>query len=101
MLFRSKEETNALQEPMEEEISETGSSLDEKEEESDDQEEEEWNYPCLPSDESNSLTHTLFDFPPCLPKEDECYIDNCDGPIDSFEICLFDEIDTCYTSILL
>ena len=35
-----KEETNALQEPMEEEIAETGSSLDEKEEESDDQKEE-------------------------------------------------------------
>jgi hypothetical protein len=35
------EETNALQDPMEEEIAETGSSLDEKEEESDDQEEEE------------------------------------------------------------
>jgi hypothetical protein len=33
------EETNALQEPMEEEIAETGSSLDGKEEESDDQEE--------------------------------------------------------------
>jgi hypothetical protein len=38
------EETNALKEPMEEEIVETGSSLDEKEEESDDQEEEEWSY---------------------------------------------------------
>ena len=92
-----KEETNALQEPMEEEIAETGSSLDEKEEESDDQEEEEWNYPCLPSDESNSLTHTLFDCPPCLPKEDECYIDECDDPIDSFEISLFDEIAACDT----
>ena len=70
-----KEESNALQEPMEEEISKTGSSLDEKEEESDDQKEEEWSsYPCLPSNESNSLTHTisyLFDCPPCLPKEDE------------------------------
>jgi hypothetical protein len=31
-----------LQEPMEEEIAEPRSSLDEKEEESDDQEEEEW-----------------------------------------------------------
>jgi hypothetical protein len=41
------EETNALKEPMEEEIAETRSSLDEKEEESDDQEEEEWSYPCL------------------------------------------------------
>jgi hypothetical protein len=35
------EETNALKDPMEEEIAETESSLDEKEEESDDQEEEE------------------------------------------------------------
>ena len=93
-----KEETNALQEPMEEEIAETGSSLDEKEEESDDQKEEEWSsYPSLPSNESNSLTHTLFDCPPCLPKEDECYIDECDDPIDSFEISLSDEIDACYT----
>ena len=33
-------ETNALREPMKEEISEIGSSLDEKEEESDEQEEE-------------------------------------------------------------
>ena len=87
------EETNALQEPMEEEIAVIGSSLDEKEEESDDQEEEEWRYPCLPPNESNSLTHTLFDCPPLLLKEDECYIDNCDDPIDSFEISLFDEID--------
>ena len=68
-----KEETNALQEPMEEEIVETRSSLDEKEE-------QEWRYPCLPTNKSNSLTHTLFDCPPCLPKEDECYIDNFDDP---------------------
>jgi hypothetical protein len=68
------EETNALKEPMEEEIAKTGSSLDEKEEESDDQEEEEWGYPCLPSNKSNSLTNTLFDRPPCLTKEDECDI---------------------------
>jgi hypothetical protein len=55
--------------------------LDEKEEESDDQEEEEWScYPYLPPNKSNSLTNTLFDLPPCLPKEDECYIDNCDDP---------------------
>jgi hypothetical protein len=92
------EETNALQEPMEEEIAETGSSLDEKEEDSDDQEEEEWSsYPCLPPNKSNSLNNTVFDRHPCLPKEDECYIDNCDDSIDSFEISLFDEIDTCYT----
>src|SRR3954465_13677565 len=67
---------------MEEEIVEPGSSLDEKEEESDEQKEEEWiSYPCLPSNESNSLSLTLFDCPPCLPKEDECYV-----LVDSFEI---------------
>jgi hypothetical protein len=65
------EETNALKEPMKEEI---GSSLDEKEKESDDQEEEEWSYPCLPPNKSNSLTNTLFDHPPCLTKEGECEI---------------------------
>ena len=68
---------NALQEPIEEEDAETESSLDEKEEESDDQEEEEWSYPCLPL--SNSLTHTVFD--------------DCDDPIASFGISLFDEVD--------
>src|SRR3954452_13093318 len=67
---------------MEEEIVKTGSSLYENEEESDEQKEEEWIiYPCLPSNESNSLPLTLFDCPPCLPKEDECYI-----PVDPFEI---------------
>ena len=82
-----KEETNALQEPMEKEIAEIESSLDEKEVESDEQKEEEWSsYPCLPSNEGNSLTLTLFDCPPCLPKEDECHIDECDDPINSFEI---------------
>jgi hypothetical protein len=96
--FSPKEENNALQEPMEEEIAETGSSLDEKEEESDEQKEEEWiSYPWLPSNESNSLTHTLFDCPPCLPKGGECYIDDCYDPMDSFEISLFDETDACYT----
>ena len=65
---------------MEEEIAEPESSLDEKEEESDGQKEEEWIYPCLPSNESNSLSLTLFDCPPCLPKEDECHV-----PEDSFE----------------
>ena len=64
---------------MEEEIVETGSSLDENEE-SDEQEEEEWSsYPFLPSNESNYLTYTLFDSPPSLQKENECY-----DPIDSF-----------------
>ena len=57
-----KGETNALQEPMEDEIAETEISLDEKKEESGEQKEEEWSsYPCLPSNESNSLTHILFD----------------------------------------
>ncbi|KAK1685781.1 hypothetical protein QYE76_046629 [Lolium multiflorum] len=66
----------------EEEIDEPESSLDEKEEESDEQKEEEWiSYPCQPSNESNSLSLTLFDCPPCLPKEDECYV-----PVDSLEI---------------
>src|ERR1041384_6476723 len=66
-----KEETNVLQDTMEEEIAETESSLDEKEEESDEQKEEEWSsYPSLPTNESNSLTVTLYDCPPCLPKED-------------------------------
>ena len=37
-----EEETNAIQEPMDEEISEIVSPLDEKEEESDEQKEEEW-----------------------------------------------------------
>src|SRR4051812_41840633 len=80
--FPQMEETNALQDLMEEEIAETGSSLDEKEEESDEQKEEEWiSYPCLPSNESNSLSLMLFDCTPCLPKEDECY-----APVDYFEI---------------
>ena len=66
---------------MEEEIAETESSLDEKEE-SGEQNEEEWIiYPCLPSNESNSLSLILFDCPPCLPKEDACYV-----PVDPFEI---------------
>lgn len=60
---------------MEEEVVEPESSLDEKEEESDEQKEQEWiSYPCLPSNESNSLSLTLFDCPPCSPKEDECYV---------------------------
>ena len=64
------EETNILQESMEEEIAETVSSLDEKdEEESEEQKKEERiSYPCPPSNESNSSTHTLFNFPSCLPK---------------------------------
>ena len=72
---------------MKEEIVETGSSLDDNEEENDEQEEEERSsYPSLPSNESNSLTHILFDCPPCSPKEIECY-----DPIDSFETSLFDK----------
>ena len=63
-----QEETNILQESMEEEIDETVSSLDERDdEESEEQKEEEWiSYPCPPSNESNSSTHTLFNFPSCL-----------------------------------
>ena len=81
-----EEETNALHDSMEEEIW----SLDEKEEESDEQKEEEWSsYPSLPTNESNSSTLTLYDCPPCLPKEDECYID-CYDPIESFEISILD-----------
>ena len=72
---------------MEEEIDETVSSLDEK-----DEEEDRIDHPCPPSNESNSSTHQLFNFPSCLPK-DECY-DNCYDPIDSFEISIFD--DACY-----
>src|SRR3954447_1156592 len=71
-----------LQEPVEEEVAEPKSSLNENEEESDEQKEEEWiSYPCLPSNESNSLSLTLFDCPPCLPKDDKCYV-----PEDSLEI---------------
>ena len=65
---------SALQDSMEEEIAESECSLDEKEEESDEQKEEEWSHPFLPSNESNSLTLTLYD---------ECY-----DPMDSFEISL-------------
>ena len=50
---------------MEEEIDETVSSLDEKDdEESEEQKEEERiDHPCPPYNESNSSTHTLFNFP--------------------------------------
>ena len=65
-----------------EEIAETESSLDEKEEERDEQKEGEWIHPCLPSNERNSLTLTLY----------ECY-----DPMDSFEISLFDEVGAFYT----
>src|SRR3954471_5025054 len=67
---------------MEEEIVETRSSSDEKEEESDEQKEEEWSHPCLPPNESNSLTPTLYE---------------CSDPMDSFEISLFAEVDAFYT----
>ena len=82
---------------MEEEIDETVSSLDEKDdEESEEQKEEDRiSYTCPPSNESNSSTHTLFNAPSFLPK-DECH-DNCYDPIDSFEISLFDELDACYS----
>ena len=85
-----QEDTNILQESMEEEIDDTVSSLDEKdEEESEEQREEERiSYPFPPSNESNSSTHTLFNSPSCLSKA-ESY-DNCYDPLDSFEISLFD-----------
>ena len=91
-----QEEINILQESMEEEIDETVSSLDENfEEESEEQKEEDRiSYPCPPSNESNSSTHTLFNVPSFLPKN-ECYYD-CYDPVDSFEISLFD--DACYAS---
>ena len=81
---------------MEEENAEIVSSLDEKddEESKEQKEEERISYPCPPSNESNSSTHTLFNFPSFLPK-DECYVD-CYDPLDSFEISLFDELDACY-----
>ena len=90
--YAAQEETIILQETMEEENAEIVSSLDEKdEEESEEQKEEErTSYPCPPSNESNSSTHTLFNFPSFLSK-DECY-----DPLDSFEISLFDELDACY-----
>ena len=74
---------------MEEELDDTVSSLDEKdEEESKEQKDEKRiDHPCPPSNESNSLSHTLFNFPSRLPK-DECY-DDCYDPLDSFEISLF------------
>ena len=87
-----QEEINILQEPMEEEVDETVSSLDEKDdEESEEQtEEERISYLCPPSNESNSLTHTLFNAPSFLPK-DECHGD-CYDPVDSFEISVFDNL---------
>ncbi len=79
---------------MEEEVDDTVSSLDEKDDEESEEkkEEERISYPCPPSNMSNSSTHTLFNSPLCLPK-DECY-DDCYDPIDSLEISLFD--DACY-----
>ena len=76
-----QEEAKFLQESMEEEIDEIVSSLDEKDEE-EQKEEEQIDHPCQPSNESNSLSHTLSNLPSCLPK-DECYVD-CYDPVDSF-----------------
>ena len=88
------EETNILQESMEEGIDEIVSSLDEKDdEESEEQKEEERiDHSFSPSNDSNSSTHTLFNSSSCLPKDD-CY-DDCYDPVDSLEISLFD--DACY-----
>ena len=75
------------------------SSLDEKddEESKEQKEEERISYPCPPSNESNSSTHTLFNSPSCLPKDDcyddyydDCY-DDCYDPVDSLELPLFDD----------
>ena len=67
-----QEETDILQESMEEEIDETVSSLDEKDdEESEEQKEEERiSYLFPPSNGSNYLSPTLFNSPSCLPKDD-------------------------------
>ena len=72
------------------------SSVDKKDDKEREEQKEEnrISYPCLTSNESNYSTHTLFNFPSCLPK-DECS-DNCYDPLDLFEISLFDEIDACY-----
>ena len=51
-------------------------------------------YPCPPSNESNSSTHTLFNASSFLPKDE--FHDNCYDPDDSFEISLFDELHACY-----
>ena len=76
---------------MEEEIDDTVSSLHENDEEGGEEqkEEERISYPCPPS---NPPTHTLFNSPSCLPKDD-CY-DDCYGPLNLFQISLFD--DACY-----
>ena len=68
--------------PTEGDIAETVISLDEKEEESEEQKGD------LPSNDSNSLSLTLFDCPPCLSKENEVYV-----PMDSLEI--FPMNETC------
>ena len=90
IFFPPKGENDALQEPMEEETAETENYLDEKEEESNEQREEE--HSCLPSNESNSLTLTLYDCPPCLPKEPDYYIDDCYEIMDSFKVFLSDKL---------
>ena len=81
---------------MEEEIDETVSSSDEKDDEDNEEQakEKRIDHPCPPSNESNPSTHTLFNFPSFLSKDD-CY-DNCYDPFDSLEISIFDEIDACY-----
>ena len=82
----------------EDKTDDTVSSLDEKDEESEEQKEEERiDHSCPPSNESNYSTHTLFNAPSFLPK-DECY-DNCYDSVDSFEISLFDELDACYACV--
>ena len=84
-----QEETNILQESMEEEIDDTVSSLDGKDdEECEEQKEEEWiSYLCPPSNESNSSTRILFNSPSCLPKDD-CY-EPAACSQDANELCLW------------
>ena len=43
------------------------------------------------------MTRILFDCPPCISKEDGCFIDDLYDPLDSFEISFFDEVDAFYT----
>ena len=66
-----QEETNILQESMEEGIDETMSSLDEKDDEESEEQakEDQIDHPCLPSNESNPPTHTLFNAPSFLSND--------------------------------
>ena len=80
----SPQQLASFQGPMEGDIAETMISLDGIEEESEEQKED------PPPNDGNSSTLTLFDCPPCLPKEKECYIFECH---DSIEISTFNEFE--------